>query len=288
MDGTDLLTPFRNYSHAIRGSDFRGRCKMNLKISYFSIMKRLACLFLFGSLSFFIVGVTYGQKKIVEERLLENIDDWWQGTVFLGDGTELSGLLRFDPNTGVLTYKKEDDSRTFIAKSIGGFRMFDATLDKQRTFYSFNYDDDAVGKKTYFFEVLTEFSSFAVLSRVDPLEVIEKNSGSAQPMFDASGTMIGNTGTSYTTTELHQTETIFFMDANGAIKPYVRILEKEISGLFARKRTRNRFIDEKLLREYAGTHYPDLLAFAEKNDLNFKIKSDLMKAMDYYKELISK
>jgi hypothetical protein len=227
----------------------------------------------------------FKQRNGVTEKLLENTHSWSEGSVLLNDGKELSGLLRFDDNTGVLSYKNGDDSRTLIARSCAGFEFYDETLEKQRVFYVFSYEDKDNPKKFYFFEVLKEFKKFAVLSKVDPIEVEQRTSGGGG-YYGPTGTYMP--GQTYSSTEINQTETIFFMGANGEIKPYLRIVEKEIDGIFSRTRTKNRFIEEELFEFYTQGHYNQLVSYADKNDLSFKRKKDIVSLLNEYETLLSK
>jgi hypothetical protein len=218
------------------------------------------------------------------EALLENVHNWREGRVMLSNGNELSGLVRFDDNSGILTFQDGDISKTLIARSVAGFEFYDEGTKKQRVFISIEYDDGLTTSKFYFFEMLKETETFAILSKVDPIDVQMKSTGSA-PYLGPSGQHMP--GTTFRSTEIHQTETVFIMDANGGIKPYVRIFEREVSDLFGdRKRSRNKFVDKKLLETYTGNYFAQLEDYAEKNDLSFKIKGDLLKVIDYYTELI--
>lgn len=236
-----------------------------------------ACL----AVSLSLPGVT--QDRVVE-ALLENVHDWREGRVLLSNGSELSGLLRFDDNSGILTFQDGDVSKTLIARSVAGFEFYDEETEKQRVFISIEYDDGQTTSKFYFFELLKEAGAFAILSKIDPIDVQMKSTGSS-PYFAPTGQYLP--GTTFYSTEIHQTETVFIMDVNGGIKPYVKILEREVSDLFGdRKRSRNKFVDKKLLENYTGNYFARLEDYAEKNGLSFKIKGDLLKVIDYYTELI--
>ena len=88
------------------------------------------------------------------------------------DGSEAKGLLKYNDKNGLLSYENGSDSRTFTARNVVGFEFFDEGMRKQRIFYSFPYEDSQNNiKRPLFFEVIKEFESFAVLSKVDPLEI---------------------------------------------------------------------------------------------------------------------
>ena len=236
------------------------------------------------SILFVLYGLTAIGQDIVTKSLLENVHKWAEGNVTLTNGQELSGLVRFDDNSGVLTFENGDVSKALIAKNCAKFSFFDEELQKQRFFYSLEYDDRQTFKKFYFFELLRSFDQFAVLSKVDPIDVQDKTQ-STGPVMAPDGSFY-SPGTYHTRTEVYQTETIFLMNNLGDIRPYVKIVEREFDTLFgARKRSKNRFIDKGLLASYTGGRHAKLELFAEKNDLDFRIKGDLLKILDAYAEL---
>jgi hypothetical protein len=225
-------------------------------------------------------------QDMVTETLMENAHDWREGIVTLNDGQQLSGLLRFDDHVGILSFQNGDVSKALIPRSCAKFELYDEEQRKQRFFYSLEYDDGKTFKKFYFFELLRSFDGFALLSKVDPIEVQNKTQGTG-PFMTPDGRYYSSGGMYTTRTEVYQTETLYFMSEQGDIRPYVQIVEKDIETLFGdRKRSKNRFIDKDLLESYTGAYYGQVTAFAEKNGLSFKIKNDLLKILDAYAEMI--
>lgn len=235
----------------------------------------------------FTVITAMGQSDVVVEKLAEDAYNWSEGSVLLNDGTELFGVLKFDDKTGLLSYKNGDNSKTLIARNVAGFEFYDEKMKRQRVFYSLEFGEDAYNKKFHFFEVLKEFKAFAVLSKVDPIEIQQRTHGNNSPTMNANGAMGPSVGIMYTTTEVEQTETIYFMDINNNISPYVKIVERDIDGLFSRHRTKNKFIAEELFQIYAGDDFQQLVRFADENDLSFKSKKDLIRILDHYEQLLS-
>jgi hypothetical protein len=86
-----------------------------------------------------------------------------------------------------------------------------------------------------------------------------------------------------------QDETIFLIDNNGRINPYVKIVEVEREKLIKDTNiTKNTFINKELLEELTAPHYKELVQFARKNELDFKLKSNLLKILEYYETLLKK
>lgn len=235
-------------------------------------------------LSFFFVSLflKVNCQDLVTETLLANAPEWHEGMITLTDGQELSGMIKFDDNVGVVTFQRGDISKTLTAERCGRFEFFDDESNLLRTFYSLEYEDRKNPKKFYFFEVLKAFKNFAVLSKVDPLHVQERaqtTGGAVTPDGKVSP------GVLYTTTAVQQVETIYFMNRDGGIDPYLQIIEKEGVNLIG-KRSKNKYLDPDLLERYTGKHYPQLEAFAIKNGLTFKRKGDLLEVLDLYLQLL--
>jgi hypothetical protein len=247
-------------------------------------MKPVLKILLLSCLSVSISESAISQAKAVE-TLLENINKWREGFILLDDGTELNGLLRFDDNSGILSFRDGEVSKALIARSVSGFQFYDEETKQERIFFSFEYNEGDTFSRYYFFELLRKNDRFAVLCKIDPVQVKSTSYGNVG-LPTGDGTLY-SPGTMYSRTEVHQTETIYFMDKAGEIRPYVRILEKDTRGLFGdSRRSRNKFVDKKLLSYHTGDYYPQLENFAKDNGLDFRIKSDLLKGLDFYFDLI--
>lgn len=202
------------------------------------------------------------------------------GSVQTLDNEILKGKVTFNDNQGIVTVEQEGESRSFTSKKASGFEFYDTALLRHRVFLVFDYTDEAVGfTKPAFFEVLAEFRSFAVLAKIDPVEV--KPQKGVMPRLPS--TMVGNDHTKVA----YQTETIFIVNESGAIERYLELREKEIEGVFVDTRSnRKKYIDRDLIKEYTGSHYEALVSFADSNDLRFNVKEDLIKIMARYKVLL--
>lgn len=229
------------------------------------------------------IAVCNGQKKAT--MYAENIGEWYEGSIMLANGNEIQGLIKFNENTGVLSYESGSVSKSFTPKNVAGFEFFDDALNKQKVFYSLEYIDPQTDvPRKLFFEVIKEFKSFAVLSKVDPIIIEQKiNSGNSLRMPAGA-----SNGTAFAAPEVSQTETIYFMSDKGKIDPYLQIIEKEREGsLFDKRKTKNKFIKDELLEQYTGSYFNRLNDFAKDNDLSLKRKKDLIRILEYYEELIA-
>jgi hypothetical protein len=134
--------------------------------------------------------------------------------------------------------------------------------------------------------VLKEFKDFAVLSKVDALEI--KNKVQAyQPWNNTINTNNPINTSTYKITTFSQTETIYFMNAgSGEIKPYLEITNKEIDKtLFDRSVIKEKIIDKEVFKFFMGTYYEDIKKFASDHELDFKNKEDVLQLFEHYEKL---
>lgn len=215
----------------------------------------------------------------------------------LNSGTELKGLLKYNTRNGILSYQDGVESKVFTPLRVAGFEFFDERLAKQRIFYTLTYEDHETSvDRPLFFELLKDYKTFVILSKVDRVDIEEKHRSNSIFINGYSG-MKSNSYHAQgmdSRLEISQTETIYLMSSSdGKIKPYIKvtIAEDGVKDIFTKKdsKTKNKMIDRDLMEEYvASENYIKLLEYAEHYTLNFKVKSDLMKILDYYDELISK
>ena len=64
---------------------------------------------------------------------------WHKGTVQLGDGTTVKGLLRYDLVNDVLRFEVKSEDYTFTASTINSFFFTDFIDSTERSFISFKY-----------------------------------------------------------------------------------------------------------------------------------------------------
>jgi hypothetical protein len=239
--------------------------------AYFSRMKILIVSTLF-SLSLSVCFAQIGAKKY-EELATDN--EWNEGSILLNDGKELKGLVRFEDRLGIVNYINGDDSRSFTPRRVAAFEFFDPLIAKQRIYYSLEYEDPANNsKQPLFFEVLKDFKSFAVMSKVDPVKVEDRTT--TTPGFSTANGI--PTGGQITTTVISQTETIFFLSENGDIEPYIQVIRKVVN----RERKKNKFVDREVIEKYfTADELESMRKFAEEKDLDFRVKDDFITILDY-------
>lgn len=225
-----------------------------------------------------------------QDLTIEKTDtEWSEGTIKLSDGTTLAGLLLYNDKTGILRFESGETSKSLTARSVTSYQYHDAVIGKTRSFYAIEYEDSKTGaKRPLFFELVREYSEFAVLSKIDPVDV-----GQIQSPY-------GNTFPNSTTTQtqVSQSETIYFLKPGSDITPVLRITNKEIDSSFGigllvmvpykTKSTKRKVEGKDVLESYTEPYYDDLKKYAKENNLTFKEKEDFFKILDYYETLITK
>jgi len=217
---------------------------------------------------------------VIDEVRPDNVD-MGEGSLVMNDGTELKGVIRYnDTEGGVVSFEGGNRSGSWTPRSVAGFEFFDEVKKRQRVFFTLDFDDDKTGKRPTFFEIIKDFKSFAVLAKMDPINIKKKN----------DFLMDGVKGKHGTKTVVRQTETIYFMDADGTIHPYMKVTRKMADhDFYDRTRFKNKLVDENLVKKYLKEPgYSQMIKYADENELDLGVKDDFIKALDYYEQLIQK
>lgn len=205
---------------------------------------------------------------------------WSDGSAMLNDGTELKGVLRFNENTGILSFEAGGDSRSLTARSSVGFEFYDVSQQRQRVYFSLEYANDEDVVVPMFFEALFQFKSFALLRKMGPIKIKEKST----PM---SPTGVAAQAGGGTYTQIEQVETVYLMNARGEIKPFVEFTSKDRPSIILDS-DRGKVMNEEFLEKLIGKQvYEKLRDYASEKDLRFRFKDELMEIFEYYqKELV--
>jgi hypothetical protein len=243
-------------------------------------MRPLLIALLFAS-SFFVCA-----QSSVEDTDIFPGPEWYTGTVVLNSGLEINGLIKYNDKNDILSFENGRDSRSFTARSVKTFKFYDEIGRKTRSFCSVSIEDTKHNvKRPLFFEVVMELKDFAILSKLSPIK-FEKREYTTPAIFNP-GTGSFSAGRYYGfPSSVSMTETLFVLSADGIIRPYLQIVEKDIDGIFFdRTKMQNRILDEDAIRINTGSAYKELTSFARKNDLSFKEKNDLILIMQYFQHM---
>jgi hypothetical protein len=233
------------------------------------------------------IQVSYSQNLT---GLASNDDEWSEGSIFLTNNSELKGLVRYNDKVGVLNLQSGAQSRSFTPRSVLAFEFFDAAQNKQRLFYSIEYEDsETTAKRPYFFEVLKDYGDFALVSKTDPIE-FKKKLTLADQLLNNSQTAPDNNALIPSTTHIYQLETIYLFDLiKEKIDPIAEITNQEIDRLlFDKSKTKDKVVGRSELKDFFQDSYELVADYAKENDLKFDKKDDLVKIFNYYSENIKK
>lgn len=194
-------------------------------------------------------------------------------------------MVRFNDKNGLVSFEAGRDNRSFTARSILGFEFFDEKVARQRIFYTVEYaDKDEPLKRPLIFEVLMDLKDFAVLSKLDPVEVKQKVT-SYNNVYNAI------TGVEELTTTVRLNETVYILLPSGDLKPYLKVSRKHIDRTFFNKlldtdRTSTQVVDNNLLKDYfPEPGYSKMIKYAQDSHLFLDDKEDLIKVLEYYKSI---
>ena len=220
-----------------------------------------------------IVTVDLRAQSKKDKKLLGG--QWAEGNISLIDGTSLKGQVLYRKKTNSVSVKGDKVSEVDISTSqISSFDFLDPESKKQREFSFLMFMDPESKLETRaLFEVLYLFKNFAMLSKTDPVEITQKSSpGHSSPNGGFTP------GIAYDVES--QKETIFFADNEGNFSPYVKITRRD-----DRRKEKVERIGSELLSKYTQPYYQRLMDFAIKEELHPEDKKDLIRIMEYYKEL---
>lgn len=215
--------------------------------------------------------------------------EWLEGSILLTNNTEITGLLRYNIQLGILTYQNGNDTRSLTPRTAKGFAFFDPIAQKQRTFFSLEYQDGKSPVRPYFFEVVKDYQTVALISKTSPLQFESKKRIQTQQMKQPQWAAQQNQGpATYALDQgkVHQIEGIYLLNYdNMSIAELIVITETEIEHLILKDehKTKDKFNGSDELRDFMGEDaFNQLKKYAKENDLRFDKKDDFIRLFDYY------
>lgn len=241
----------------------------------------LACFLVFAPI------VSFPQSRKSKIMKYETVPK--KGKVILIDKSEIVGNVLFNDNEGIVTVQTDDGSRSFNSRKILSFEFFATDSTTRDIFYSLELTDPMTGlTDTEIFEVLKEFSSFAVLLRIERLKTGRSPVNSP---FIRSEPILGSGLASQRDLQVFQNETIYFVSISGEFEPYIKMttteVDREFFDLIDSNRSQSKMINSRLFKKYTGQYFKSLTNYAKENKYSFKEKDDIIKILDEYERLIS-
>jgi hypothetical protein len=226
---------------------------------------------------------SYGQRK-KKERLsdLGIKTPWQQGNIKLIDGEVLSGLVRYNDNQQIVSFRKEIEDeelmRSFRPKDVLSMVLFDSITLEKRVFlclrfnprdkdeFAWEVDNDNI---VSFFEVYYEDDNFAVVSHINALHTEKRTASSPGGVPSTSKYLVSN-----------QLQHIFFIDDQGVFDRYITISKHSTNN--ARAKTSSHSQKIEILEKYLGKDWPRLSNFAKHKNQNLKTIESLKWLLTQY------
>lgn len=202
--------------------------------------------------------------------------DWVEGTIITNDDEELKGLLRYNDLQGILSYRNGNEEKTFSARQIRMFRLVDGRSNSERLFYSLEFEDRKFSiRQPFFFELIREFKTFAVLSKAEPVQFNQAHAQSRRTR---------TTSNESSAMRIQQFEVICFMSPDGLIEPFLEIETTIKNGPHAeRQRNGETILNSALPEKYFGERaYAQITTFVRHNELRLNNKEDFLKVLEYF------
>ena len=182
---------------------------------------------------------------------------WHEGKVVLIDGDTLAGQIKYDFQNDLIQLNFNGVLRTFSARKIFYFQIFDSMAGSYRYFYSLPFSLHSNYETPILFEVLYE-GKLTLLARE---EIVTENVNSPSYNYYYYPTYPYS---SYTRERLAYR--FFFLEENGEIV-YYNLKKSELTTIF-------------------GKYYKDINQYMKKNNLKFNDLRDLVRITAYYNSLI--
>jgi hypothetical protein len=173
---------------------------------------------------------------------------WHDGKVVLDSGDTLRGNVKYDLQSDLIQFQKEEKLESFSARKVLYFEIFDATVKRYRLFYSLPYSSAGQYKAPVFFELIEE-GKLTVLCR----EALEYRTQSSP--FYYYGTY----------TRLVLVNKYFILQENGKIEEFIN--------------KRNDWY------EMMGNKAEEVRKYAKSNKLDITEKYELAQIINYYNSL---
>jgi len=176
---------------------------------------------------------------------------WHEGEVVLLQGDTLKGLVKYDLETDIVQYTRDKKTiKTYTARKLLHFEIFDNTSGRYRSFYVLPYNLNGNYQAPIIFELVYEGKKLTLLSR----EAIE---------YQVTNYPYSVAG-SYTRLELVYTH--FFLTDEGNILRFDGKKKDLLRGVMARKSS-------------------DIKKFIKTNRLRVERRPDLVKIVAYFNSL---
>lgn len=181
-------------------------------------------------------------------------DMWHEGRIVLVNYDTLKGLVKYNLERDLVQFNQDDKIKTFSARKVIFFEIFDASVEDYRHFYALPYRVKRNYKVPLFFEVLYE-GKLSLLSR----EMIEEENVSQNGYYS---------GTTASASRKRLIFHYYFIGSDGEILDYNK--------------------KRKELFDIMGRYEGQVRRYMKDQRLKSDRKVDLMLITEYYNDLLQK
>lgn len=250
----------------------------------------------------FLSSITsvYGQVEKIGA-----IIPWSTGTIVLKDNTILKGEIEYNQKLGLIAFRESngDLGEPITERRVQKMDLYDATSGRWRNFATFSLNFGSHVKEDEredLYEVVLEFSDFALLVRNKPVDAVIKVS---DPSYSPPVTMpspgpgggvmtVGGSGAALPQTKMvgyEQLENFLLVDVNGMA---TKVLEVKSSappsdkGINFRSHRVKSSLNKRVLPQYLKNDWKTFDTIVKANRFDLKKKEDFLAAFEQlYSEL---
>lgn len=204
---------------------------------------------------------------------------WTKGTIVLDNDVTLRGLVQFNDKLGMIKYKKapDDAEESFVETSIAAMQFYDDETNAWRKFAVFDINELQTGRQGgLLFEVLMEFKTFALLSRLQPVNV-----GIRARQDPINGNRY------YQRVGYEQFEHLCLVNDKGTGSVVLSVSDFERNKWSVASKLKP-VLKKGEMEKYLGSDWEKFNALVKSNKLKLKKRADFMKAFELYKETVHK
>jgi len=201
---------------------------------------------------------------------------WRSGSIVLTNNSSLKGQLRFNDKMGIVKFKKSpgDTEQSFSERSIIAMQFYDEDAARWRNFATFNVNEDETGwQGAILFEVLMEFKNFALLSRVERVNI-----GVRQREDSFGNSTLVKVG-------YEQFEKFCIADDGGTVTVVLAVSEFEKDKLSLASKLKP-YLNKKALEKQLAGDWDKFESLVKNNKLNLKKRADFIRAFENYQVAI--
>lgn len=200
---------------------------------------------------------------------------WSRGSIVFDDNSSQHGLIQFNDKLGMIKFRKtaDSDEESFVETSVIAMGFYDEDFSGWRNFAVFNIKEEQTGRQhTLLFEVLMEFRKFALVTRVERVNIGTRTR--YDPFF----------GTAYPVkVGYEQFESLCLVNDEGFAAVVLRVSEFERNKLAMASKLKP-LLDKRAIEKYLGNDWDQFRALVKSHQLNLRKRDDFIRAFEYLHE----